>query len=217
MNLAPPPAFLTGDAVAAALCPARHKRAGRPEPMPDFYRLSPQLDGPPIENDGWSSEARRGSRALLAALRGETPPAPEPPPPPPPARPAPRFALQPGHFAPPPAATPGPLRIAALRDALAAAAAAAFGCEPVDLVSARRDRPAVLARWATQAALERAAPQLSTTQLGRLLGGRDHTTILHARARIAALRDESPDFAEACERLDAVARQLLAPTQGDRP
>jgi chromosomal replication initiator protein len=61
--------------------------------------------------------------------------------------------------------------------------AATFGVTVRDIVSQRRNADAVMARqcgmW-----LARRLTELSLPQIGRLFGGRDHTTVLHAISRV---------------------------------
>lgn len=60
---------------------------------------------------------------------------------------------------------------------------------PVDVIlSPRRTKPVVEARYMAIRAVHRACPHYSTTQLGRIFN-RDHTTILYALDRC---RDRSP-------------------------
>ena len=64
---------------------------------------------------------------------------------------------------------------------------------PVDaLTSKRRERQIAYARHLAMYLLRDVAHQ-SYAQIGRLLGGRDHTTVLHGFRRIEALLDSDPD------------------------
>lgn len=64
------------------------------------------------------------------------------------------------------------------------------GLTYIELCSARRKREIVAARMEAAYRLSKETT-LSTTQIGRKLGGRDHTTIIHAIRRYdAALRGE---------------------------
>jgi chromosomal replication initiation ATPase DnaA len=47
------------------------------------------------------------------------------------------------------------------------------------ILSTRRDRPAIVARWDAVVAVKMAYPTISFARLGRLFD-RDHTTIMHA-------------------------------------
>lgn len=62
----------------------------------------------------------------------------------------------------------------------------AFGVNEKDIVSPRRDAPSVQARHVA-IYLARQMTPLSLPAIGRLFGGRDHTTILHAVRRVDAL------------------------------
>jgi chromosomal replication initiator protein len=62
-----------------------------------------------------------------------------------------------------------------------------FGTTPKLLKGPRRDRQLVLARFAAVALVLELCPELSLPAIGRLLGQRDHTTIIHARRRAGEL------------------------------
>ena len=55
--------------------------------------------------------------------------------------------------------------------------------------------------------MRRLCPHLSYPAIGRLLGGRDHTTILHAERTIIRLLPDDPDLARQVERIEA---QIIA-------
>lgn len=55
-----------------------------------------------------------------------------------------------------------------------------------DLLSARRERPLVIARQIAMYLCKRHTPN-SSTDIGRRFGGRDHTTALHAARRVAKM------------------------------
>lgn len=61
-----------------------------------------------------------------------------------------------------------------------------FGYTYADIVGPRQMMPLVRARWAAIAAVRAARPDLSISRLGRTFGDRDHTTIRHALAKVAA-------------------------------
>lgn len=63
-----------------------------------------------------------------------------------------------------------------------------------------RFRPEVRVRQAIVWVALRAT-KLSTVDMGRRLGGRDHSTILHARDQAEAFYERDPEFAAFCERL----------------
>ena len=48
---------------------------------------------------------------------------------------------------------------------------------------------------------------LSLPQIGRAIGNRDHTTVMHACRRAKALRDTDPAFKALCNRLEAVVAE----------
>lgn len=62
--------------------------------------------------------------------------------------------------------------------------AGAFGLTPADLTGQGRTRQVSEARQAAAWVLRRAYASISLQEVGRLLGGRDHTTIIHAIAQI---------------------------------
>lgn len=64
--------------------------------------------------------------------------------------------------------------------AIIAEVAAAHGLSARDITGASRSDRVVAARWAAIAAAYVERPDMSTTQLGRAFGDRDHSTILHA-------------------------------------
>lgn len=58
--------------------------------------------------------------------------------------------------------------------------AQAFGVTYADIVGERRTLHLIRARYAAIAAVREAHPDWSLPRLGRVFGGRDHTTMLHA-------------------------------------
>lgn len=56
---------------------------------------------------------------------------------------------------------------------------------PDDITGPSKRKHIVIARYAAIHAVAEEHPGLSSTQLGRIFGGRDHTTILHALGRLA--------------------------------
>lgn len=62
--------------------------------------------------------------------------------------------------------------------------AEAFGLTYDDIVGERRTKDVVRARHAAIAAVREEWPAKTLPQLGRMFGGRDHTTILHALRRM---------------------------------
>lgn len=134
-------------------------------------------------------------RAHVKALRDQTFAAkPEP------ARPATPSALPRrvthGPFIPPPAVTPADISLGRPLATMIALIVATTGVPAVDLLGQRRLATTVKARqiaaWLCRRFTTRSLPQIGTS-----LGGRDHTTILHA-----------------CRRVDAiVGRHALAPAE----
>lgn len=100
-----------------------------------------------------------------------------------------------------------PSRRPAAPDAVLAAVGAHFAFSPVDLRSRRRARPLALARHVAMYLLrEDAAASLS--QIGSLVGGRDHSTVLHACQKIEALLANDPSL---CGSVSRIRQALLAP------
>lgn len=75
-----------------------------------------------------------------------------------------------------------------------------FGVTPLDLVSDRRSavvaRPRQVAMW-----IAKHTTTMSLPAIGRHFGGRDHTTVMHAIARIEQLMSSNADLADAVGRL----------------
>lgn len=67
--------------------------------------------------------------------------------------------------------------------------ARAFGLPPHAMVSDSRRKPVARARQAAAWVLKRCWPKLSYPQIGKLLGGRDHSTVIHACRVIEDLRE----------------------------
>jgi chromosomal replication initiation ATPase DnaA len=84
---------------------------------------------------------------------------------------------------PDPPDRPSPMRITA--HMILDMVSFAFCVPQVDLTSRRKCKPAVLARQVA-ACLMRTLTSLTLPQIGRLLGGRDHSTIMHAISTITA-------------------------------
>jgi hypothetical protein len=62
-----------------------------------------------------------------------------------------------------------------------------------EIIGGSRERSLSHIRWAIMIALRKRG--LSTPLIGRLLGGRDHTTVMHGLQRGAELVETDPDFA----------------------
>jgi chromosomal replication initiation ATPase DnaA len=73
------------------------------------------------------------------------------------------------------------------------AVAAETGISAHELMSDRRAKPVCRARFLV-IGLAFGLTRHSSVQIGRALGNRDHTTIIHARARCADYYRDDPDF-----------------------
>lgn len=65
-----------------------------------------------------------------------------------------------------------------------------YGVSPEALAGPRRANPLTRARQFAMYAMRLLCPHLSYPAIGRLLGGRDHTTILHGCRKVEALIDQ---------------------------
>jgi chromosomal replication initiator protein len=83
------------------------------------------------------------------------------------------------------------------------------GVQRAVLVGPGRSAAVVRARFAI-VWLARTALDASLSDIGRQLGGRDHTTILHAERRAAALRTSDPAFRDLTDRLHAAISEAVA-------
>lgn len=77
--------------------------------------------------------------------------------------------------------------------AIIAACAGAYGLSPADVVSERRTKQVALARQVAMYVL-RTKLALSLNEIGQHFGGKDHTTVMHAIAKVKALRTKDPAF-----------------------
>lgn len=68
-----------------------------------------------------------------------------------------------------------------------------YNISPVDIISARREAKIVRPRQIA-AYFAKALTPYSLPEIGRRIGGRDHTTILHSCRRIASLRAVDPQL-----------------------
>lgn len=82
---------------------------------------------------------------------------------------------------------------------------AEYALTPEELVSDRRYANLVEARAMLVWALRTLWKQRSYPMIGRMLGGRDHSTIQHLHRKALYLRASDPDFNEACAVLAAQA------------
>lgn len=79
-----------------------------------------------------------------------------------------------------------------------------YGIEPEVLTGRRRDKTAVLARQVTMYLL-RERNHCSLAEIGKMLGDRDHTTVLHGCEKIAAEIDVNPQLQES---IDDIRKKL---------
>lgn len=94
----------------------------------------------------------------------------------------------------------------AARDAVARA----FGLEPHALVSQTRRKPVVIARQAAAWVLIQCWPKLSHPQVGKMLGGRDHSTIIYACRQTEYRRERDAEFCALTDALAAREPEVLA-------
>jgi hypothetical protein len=83
-----------------------------------------------------------------------------------------------------------------------------FGVRVRDVLGPWRTVRVVAARHMAMYLVRYVSPHLSLPAIGRLFGGRDHTTILNAVRRVEARRDADPDY-------DRRIRELLARFRAD--
>lgn len=69
-----------------------------------------------------------------------------------------------------------------------------LGVTPDDIVGPRRSRRYARPRQIVMFLSRDMCPHLSLPSIGRILGGRDHTTIIHGIRQVEALLDKDPDF-----------------------
>lgn len=92
--------------------------------------------------------------------------------------------------------------------------AARFVCErtgisPTDLLSQRRQAPLVRARKLFVWAVRWWAPEISYAAIGRMLSGRDHTSIIHLYREAVFLIGYDSAFRELTEDWKATARRTM--------
>jgi chromosomal replication initiator protein len=87
-----------------------------------------------------------------------------------------------------------------------------FGIARAELVGSSRAATPLRARQVA-IFLTRELTDLSLPQIGRLYGGRDHTTVLNSLRRIEASLDEDPDLAEKVRELRGAIHN---PVPGER-
>lgn len=69
-----------------------------------------------------------------------------------------------------------------------------FGVEPYRLIGRSRKHALVTFRHASIWVVSECFPEISSSRIGLLYGGRDHSSILHARATVEKRRRSEPDF-----------------------
>ncbi len=83
-----------------------------------------------------------------------------------------------------------------------ALAGGTFNVASVDLISPHRDDEFVQARAFAVWTLRTLGAPMKYAVLGRLLGGRDHSSIIHLHQRAIWMRQTNERFREACDRLE---------------
>jgi len=73
--------------------------------------------------------------------------------------------------------------------------AEAFGIDEYRMVGGNRSRDVLIPRHATCYVLRRRFPDMSYRRIGMLMGGRDHSTVIHGICRIEALMERDPELA----------------------
>ena len=72
-----------------------------------------------------------------------------------------------------------------------------FNLEPRDLMGPRRDRKCARPRQVAYYAIKELCDHLSYPMIGRMIGGRDHTTVISGANKIRALMETDPAIAKA--------------------
>ncbi len=80
----------------------------------------------------------------------------------------------------------------------------------VDITSERKAPHMVLSRWIACWLLRTYSP-MSLPAIGKLIGGRDHSTIFHAVNGIASRMERDPAFAKSLKRVGSEVKRLYAP------
>lgn len=87
-----------------------------------------------------------------------------------------------------------------------------FGVSKIDIASERRTADIVMPRqvacW-----LMKNGTSLSLPSIGKVLGRRDHTTVLHAVRKIDGLRDRDADFRAMTDNLAAIVKKEVSPCE----
>jgi chromosomal replication initiator protein len=93
-----------------------------------------------------------------------------------------------------------------MSETLLSEASEATGISIPRLRGGERSTPVARARFAIIWTM-REHSGLSLPQIGNAIGGRDHTTVMHACRRAKALRETDPEFLALCDRLAGVAAE----------
>ena len=89
-------------------------------------------------------------------------------------------------------------------DAIISQVAQAFGVTPDDLTGPDRTAHIVWARQAAAHVLRMRVPGASVCAIGRALGNRDHSTIVHALSAVPKRRQASPTYDQLIRTLEHV-------------
>jgi hypothetical protein len=92
---------------------------------------------------------------------------------------------------------------------LAATVAEEWGVSAAELVSARRTEILIRPRFALIWLMKQVS-SMSLPQIGRLVGNRDHTTIMHALRRVEAWRQRDEVMRDITDRMLVIARRIHA-------
>jgi hypothetical protein len=85
-----------------------------------------------------------------------------------------------------------------------------YGIAPTVMISAKRSRPIARPRQRAWLLIREYRPNVSLPEIGRLTGGRDHTTVLHGIRHIAELAATSPEEAAELDALRAIIEARIA-------
>lgn len=100
------------------------------------------------------------------------------------------------------------------RKAIIAETARAFGLTVDEMIGPLRLRQFVRARFAAATLMRELHPKTSLPEIGRQIGGKDHTTVLHALCRAKDLVARDAQFAA---RMDSARKALQAIEQNPPP
>jgi len=100
-------------------------------------------------------------------------------------------------------------RTSSMFDRILHAISTEFETTPALLKGPRRDRALVMARFAAVALVLECCPELSLPSIGRLMGDRDHTTIIHSRRRAGELLQPDKHSAPWRAKYHAARNQVL--------